>query len=289
MNYHQLLHQAKEQLQKAGKPEGDARVLLFYIKGWSAAEYLLRGSEEVPAEEAISYQALIEKRLSGVPVQEMTGYQNFYGYEIAVNPQVLTPRPETELLVELALAEMAKYQKPRVLDLCTGSGCIAIALALECPAAEVTAVDISPQALDTARKNAAANGADKIRWICSDLFAELRGQCFDIIISNPPYIPSADILELEREVTEFDPLLALDGGADGLVFYRRIAEQGGELLRERIKESDFAAKVFMEIGDGQGMEIAGLFRANSWQNVEVRKDYAGRERMVIAEKGEEIM
>lgn len=278
MNYHELLKKAGQDLIAAGKEERDARQLLLYLKKWSVADYLKYGVAEVAKEEEICYQELLKKRTQGVPVQEITGSQNFYGYEITVSPDVLTPRPETEQLVELALREMESLQWPKVLDLCTGSGCIAIAIAAENKKAQVTAIDISDQALQLAEKNGEQNLVnDRITWLKSDLFEGLEERGFDIIISNPPYIPTNEIADLEIEVKQYDPQLALDGGVDGLYFYRKIAEAGINFLKP-------GGKLFLEIGDGQGSDIAGILRSSHWQDVQVLPDYAGRQRMVVAGK-----
>ena len=316
MNYHELLNKAKQELAAAGKAESDAKELLLFLKNWRLQDYLLTGKAEVPAADAASYHALLERRMVGVPLQEITGSQNFYGYEIAVSPDVLTPRPETELLVELALKEMAGLAQPQVLDLCTGSGCIAIVLAAENPAAEVTAVDISEKALAQARKNCERHGLNsRIKWRQSDLFAGLSAAKFDVIVSNPPYIPAAEIKGLEVEVRNYDPELALDGGTDGLDFYRRIAgraasylrrgsagyrrepadlieekqvateeseakstEPGGALLQEKVR----GGRLLLEIGCGQGAAVAQLLQVNGWQEIRILPDLTGRERIITA-------
>ena len=238
MNYHELLNSGKRKLAAAGKAENDAKELLLFIKDWRLRDYLLWGGAEASAAETERYTAMLARRMAGVPLQEITGRQNFYGYEISVSSDVLTPRPETELLVELALKEIAGLTRPRVLDLCTGSGCIAVAVTAENPAAEMVAVDISEKALALARKNGERYGlAGRIQWRQSDLFTGLAGEKFDIIVSNPPYIATAEMAGLDAEVRNYDPPLALDGGADGLDFYRRIAEQAVRYLRKSLAES----------------------------------------------------
>ncbi|MDR3262800.1 MAG: peptide chain release factor N(5)-glutamine methyltransferase [Clostridiales bacterium] len=213
-----------------------------------------------------------EKRSTGMPLQQVFGYTEFYGYKIAVDG-VLIPRPETELLV----GEAKKYietlpagEKIKVLDLCTGSGAIAVALGCLCGGRlDITASDISPDALATARKNAENNGAE-ISFVMSDMFENLSGT-FDIIVSNPPYIKTADIANLDTEVKDFEPLAALDGGADGLDFYRKIRAVASEYLTD-------GGKIFLEAGAGQSRDIESLF--DGYQTVFV-KDYGGIERIAV--------
>lgn len=316
MNYHELLNKAKQELAAAGKVENDAKELLLFLKDWRLQDYLLSGKAEVSAADVASYHVLLERRMAGVPLQEITGSQNFYGYEIAVSPDVLTPRPETELLAELALKEMAGLAQPKVLDLCTGSGCIAIVLAAENPAAEVTAVDISEKALAQARKNGERHGLNsRIKWLQSDLFAGLSAEKFDFIVSNPPYIAAAEMKDLEAEVRNYDPELALDGGADGLDFYRQIAGRAASYLRRGsaaycrvpadliekkqaateeneaksvepgsalVQEKARGGRLLLEIGCGQGTAVAQLLRVNGWQEIGILPDLTGRERIITA-------
>ena len=278
MNYQELLQKGKMTLAAFGKEEADAKHLLFYLKKWSITEYLRYGQEEVSEQERQAYFRLLEKRTASIPLQEITGSQNFYGYEIAVSKEVLTPRPETEQLVEVALKAMQDLDKPKVLDLCTGSGCIAIAVAGENKEAQVIALDLSDQALALAEKNGAENRVgERIVWCKSDLFEALTEKEFDIILSNPPYIPTKEIEELEEEVKHYDPLSALDGGEDGLYFYRKIAENGAEYLK-------LGGRLFLEIGDGQGDEVADILQQQGWENIRVLPDYSGRQRMVLAQK-----
>lgn len=278
MNYHELLQCGKEILKRAGKEEVDAGHLLFFLRKWTITDYLKYGKDVVSEVEEREFYRLIQERVTGVPVQEIIGSQNFYGYDIIVSSDVLTPRPETEMLVELALKEMERRERPQVLDLCTGSGCIAIALVKENPNVELVAIDVSEKALHLAERNAEANLAnDRIVWIKSDLFTKLTNECFDIIISNPPYIPTAEIEDLETEVKNYDPHLALDGGKDGLLFYRKIAEQARRYLKDD-------GTLLVEIGDGQGEAVADLLRQNDWHEVRIFPDYSGRQRMVTAAK-----
>lgn len=192
------------------------------------------------------------------------------GLDFWVRPEVLIPRPDTEILVECVL-DFIQTSRPLVLDLCTGSGCIGIALA-HYSAASVTAIDISPQALALAQKNAVLNGVDNIHFRLSDLFTNLpENQRYDLIVSNPPYIPTAEIAALDEDVRLFEPHTALDGGADGLDLYRRIIQESPSRLRS-------GGALFLELGDRAGVEA--LMRQAGFVNITVTRDYAGFERVL---------
>lgn len=212
---------------------------------------------------------IVAERISGRPLWYCIGDTDFYGYTINVDERVLIPRPETEILVENALKTIDNNSV--VLDLCTGSGAIAIAVQKE-KNAKVFAVDISQDAINLAKENATKNNAD-ITFIQSDLFANLNGQKFDVIISNPPYIKSEDISSLQKEVKDFEPILALDGGTDGLDFYRRIANEVKEYLNEN-------GVVLLECGQGQAQEIKKMFVG--FKSVEIIKDYSQIDRIIKA-------
>lgn len=219
--------------------------------------------------------AIAERRIAGEPLWYILGSTEFYGYEIKTDPRALIPRPETELLAEAAVA--AAKGGDKLLDLCTGSGCIAVAVAKECEragkAVQVFAADISGAALSLARENAQANGAD-ISFYESDLLQGVPGQ-FDIIVCNPPYIKRADIQTLQREVKDFEPLSALDGGEDGYDFYRRLAQEAPAHLAP-------GGILLAECGQGQAEEVCRLF--SSFAETEVRRDLEGVERIVKAVK-----
>ena len=213
--------------------------------------------------------AILEKRLTGMPLWKVIGNTNFYGYEIDINEDVLCPRPETENLVEKALQKIDS--KTAVLDLCTGSGCIAIAIAKE-KGASVLASDISLKAIEVAKKNIEKNGiSDKVSLIESDLFNSIEGN-FDVIVSNPPYIPTKEIETLDKEVKDFDPLIALDGGEDGLDVYRRIAKDAKLHLNK-------GGYIFMECGENQAQAIKEIF---SDYEVNIEKDLEGVDRIIEA-------
>jgi len=232
--------------------------------------------------EVDAFRELIRRRGQREPLQHIVGSTCFCGLEIAVNRHALIPRPETELLAERGwtfLNQLASDDRspPAALDFGTGSGCLAIALASKCPAAEVTAVDISAEALALARQNAARHGAaDRIHFLAGDGFAALPpGACFDLIISNPPYVPTAEIATLQPEVRDYDPRQALDGGADGLDCARRLAAEAGSLLKP-------AGRLMLEFGDGQAEPLRAIFQQQKWIVEAIVEDYTHRPRFLVA-------
>jgi release factor glutamine methyltransferase len=220
---------------------------------------------------------LVRRRGNREPLQHIIGSTSFCGFEIKVNRHVLVPRPETEMLAERAWKFLEALNPPpgAALDFGTGSGCLAIALAAQCPGAKVHAADISEEALRLARENATLhNLSDKIQFHSGDGFAALpRGLTFDLIVSNPPYVPSGEIEALAPEVRDHDPRLALDGGADGLDFYRRLAAEASNHLRP-------AGRMLLESGDGQSEQIRRLFVQHKWVVESVEADYTGRPRIL---------
>ncbi len=221
--------------------------------------------------EAKAILRIVDERLTGKPLWYIVGDTDFYGYKIKVDERVLIPRPETEELALMVVQAVEEGQS--VLDLCTGSGAIAIAVYKEAEKAKrkikMTAVDISEDALALAKENAELNGAD-ILFLQSDLFKRLRGR-FDVIVSNPPYIPSAEIDRLQREVRDYEPRLALDGGADGLDIYRRIAEEAGKYLNR-------GGMLIMEVGEGQAQQVVRMFKGSAYSMI--IKDFNGVDRYV---------
>jgi len=232
------------------------------------------------------FRELIKRRGQREPLQHIIGSTCFCGLELEVNRHVLIPRPETELLAErgwrflCGLATANHQPPPAALDLGTGSGCLAISLAVKCPQAGlIVAVDISSEALDLARKNATRHGvAERITFLAGDCFAALSEAAqFDLIISNPPYIPTADIAALQPEVRDHDPRQALDGGADGLAFYRRLAAEAAPFLTAR-------GKLMLEIGDAQAEPCRGIFEQQNWIVEAIEQDYTQRPRILIARR-----
>ena len=329
MTVRELLMKGAGLLQEGGidSPEQEARRLYCELNGKSPAGLFLCFRDEADEEAQRQFFEALEKRRSGVPLQHITGRQSFMGFDFEVTPDVLIPRPETELLVEKALgvleemklrkaaetaafgvaarsaaeargaaaetgmsgdadlaaapapcgmAENASGEILKVLDLCTGSGCIGISIARLCPEASVLLTDISSAALAVARRNAGnAEAAERIFFAEGDLFEATAGERFDLIVSNPPYIPSGEIRNLQKEVRDHDPLLALDGGADGLDLYRRIVREAPAHLLP-------GGAMFLEIGFDQGAAVSALIReVDGLGEPEVFRDLAGLDRIVF--------
>ena len=244
-------------------------------------EYLfIHENEELEDEEEKEFWRQIDELSKNTPLQYLTKTQEFMGLDFYVNENVLIPRSDTEILVEEVLKNIDKSKKVRILDMCTGSGIIGISLAKICDNVEVVCVDKSDKALEVAFENAKFHGvANRIDFICSDMFGDLYDLCdrrnmkFDIIVSNPPYIETETIKTLNKDVQK-EPLMALDGGEDGLDFYRIIADKAWNFLNEN-------GKVFVEIGYNQGESVIALFK-EKFNNVSCVKDLAGLDRVVIA-------
>ena len=261
----------KDRLADAKVPDADldAWYLLEWCTGVSRSHYLAWPDEAISTEQEEQYRQALRQRERRIPLQQITGEQEFMGLSFYVNGQVLIPRQDTEVLVE----ETAKFLKDdmRFLDLCTGSGCILLSLSHLRPSAEGTGADLSPEALKVAERNRERLGA-KAELIESDLFDKIEG-AFDVIVSNPPYIKSEEIGTLMDEVRLHEPHMALDGHEDGLYFYRKIAEEAPKYLRA-------GGGLFLEIGCDQGESVAELLRKQGFQDVKVVKDLAGLNRVV---------
>ena len=223
-------------------------------------------------EQTEEFRSLLSKRAERIPLQYITGVQEFMGLSFKVNSNVLIPRQDTETLVEEALKRVRPGM--RVLDMCTGSGCVLVSILKNVPNVEGYGYDISKQALVVAKENARMNGVSAV-FERSDLFENVTGE-FDVIVSNPPYIRSGDIPQLMPEVANFEPIAALDGKEDGLYFYRKMIEQAGSYLRP-------GGALMFEIGWDQGRYVSELMRDAQYQEVRIVKDLARNDRVVIGE------
>ena len=265
-------------------PRLQTELLLAHLLQMPRMKLYLNFDRGLTPAETDTLRELVKRRGLREPLQHIIGSTSFCGLEIAVNRHALVPRPETELLAELGWEWLGKPPTatlqntvPMALDFGTGTGCIAIALAVKCPNARLIALDISAAALALAKENAVKhNVAGRIEFLPGDGFGALPEKSqFDLIISNPPYIASAEIATLQPEVRDFDPRAALDGGADGLDFYRRLAAQAKPFLKPD-------GKILLEFGDGQAGAIKKIFADENWVVEAVKEDYSQRERVLIA-------
>ncbi len=272
MTYVEALNWGKRQLSEAqvAEAELDAWYLLEYVTGMNRANYFLQQQDAMKQVDYTSYQQLICQRKERIPLQYLTGTQEFMGLTFQVSEDVLIPRQDTEILVELALPEV---KGKRVLDVCTGSGCIAISLQKLGEPAVCHGVDLSLRALAVADRNRKQLQADVTLWQ-SDLFSQVT-ETYDVIVSNPPYIPPMVIRNLMPEVREHEPRMALDGGEDGLDFYRRLASEAGLYLRE-------GGRIYLEIGHDQGADVSALLEGQGFCDVVIHRDLAGLDRVVCA-------
>ena len=256
-------------------PKLKARLLLQYILKKPRQYLIVYDNEEVGKKEQWEYFVNIEKLANGIPLQHITHHQEFMKMDFYVDENVLIPRPDTEILVEETIKIAKKMNQPKILDLCTGSGAIAISIAKNVPDAEVYAIDISQKALDVAKKNAKELDA-KVKFIKSNLFDKMDKMKFDIIVSNPPYIKKDVINCLSKEVQK-EPELALDGGIDGLDFYRKITVQAIDYLK-------FGSYLCFEIGYDQKDEVIDIIKKQEhYSNTYCKKDLGGNDRVIITQ------
>lgn len=268
----QIYKEGIKRLREAGIKEAelDAWYLLEFITGTTKASYYGEPAKEVDGEKALEYLELIRIRSTRVPLQHITGEQEFMGYSFQVNDHVLIPRQDTETLVEEALK--ISYTGMKVLDMCTGSGCILLSMVKMKPGIEGTGCDISEEALRVAEANRKRLEVSA-KFIQSDLFEHIE-DTYDMIVSNPPYIRTDVIAELQDEVRLHDPWIALDGKEDGLFFYRKIVCESGRYLKK-------GGTLLFEIGHDQGKAVSELMKAEGYSDVKVKKDLAGLDRVVI--------
>lgn len=269
---------AKARFDEKGVDESlaHAELIAAFVLNKSRTYIRAYGQNVIYEKEEKLFNKIVEEKLSGKPLAHIIGEAEFMGRLFCVGPTVLIPRPETEELVEDSVKNLTGAQPSRILDLCSGSGCIAITLAFKFPAAEVIGADISPQALEVARKNAAnMNLGERVKFLQSDLFENIKGE-FDFIISNPPYIPTAIIETLSPEVRN-EPRLALDGGPDGLDIVRKIITNAGAYLKS-------GGLLALEIGCAQSEKVLKFFGGEEWEAPFAAKDFAGIERFIFARK-----
>jgi release factor glutamine methyltransferase len=284
----ETIQRSTEFLAKKGveSPRLQTELLLAHLLKLPRMRLYLEFERVLSPAEVDAFRGLIVRRGQREPLQHIVGSTSFCGLEISVNRDVLIPRPETELLAErgwtfLNQRSTLNAQPSTALDFGTGSGCLAVMLAHKCPAAEISALDISPEALALARQNAARHGvAERILFLQGDGFAAVpEAAKFDLIISNPPYIPTGEIASLQPEVKDFDPRRALDGGADGLDHGRRLASEAAAFLKPE-------GRLMLEFGDGQAECLREILQAQMWVVEAIDDDYTHRPRILVARRAE---
>lgn len=262
-------------------PRLQAELLLAHVLKLPRMKLYLNFDRALAPAEVDAFREMVRRRAQREPLQHIVGSVSFCGLEIASNRNALIPRPETEVLAQMGWEFLQQHPSatPTAFDFGTGTGCLPISLAVNCPRARVWAGDVSNEALTLARANAAKHGvSERVQFVESDGFAGLaEDQRFDLIVSNPPYIASAEIATLQPEVRDFDPRLALDGGTDGLEFYRILAGQG----RARLNPG---GKIMVEFGDSQAAAIAEIFSRENWVVEAIRQDYSPRDRFLLAKR-----
>lgn len=275
-----LLVNVRQQLTEAGMQEAnlEARLLVEHFTGTERKDAITSPDRLIGDVEVAALEAALSRRLAGEPVHRIMGAREFYGLQLKLSVDTLEPRPDTETLIELALPVarclIARKGKCRILDLGTGTGAIALALLSELPEATAIGVDISDGALETAKANAHINGCEaRFTTLKSDWFAQVEGE-YDLIISNPPYIPTGDVETLDQSVRQYDPLRALDGGDDGLIFYRQTAASCGKHLSA-------GGAVAVEIGYNQKSDVIAVFEGHGFVLSSSACDFGGRDRALL--------
>jgi release factor glutamine methyltransferase len=277
LTLHQALAQGANKLSGiTSQPRRDAELLLLHLIGRDRAFLLTHPDTPLTAEQAARYESWLERRATHEPIQYILGEQGFFGLTFAVTRDVLVPRPETEHLVETLLMRVSHDQPLRIADIGTGSGAIAVALAHSLPQAQVTALDISTAALAVAKGNAETHRvADRMRFLTSDLLSAVAGECFDAIVSNPPYVAEGDRASLEPQVRDFEPASALFAGPSGLDVYERLIPQAQAALKP-------GGWLLMEIGQGQRDALMQLL--SGWNDVSFVDDLQGIPRVACARR-----
>jgi len=279
-NINSFLNWSQSQLAEAGvnSPRLDSEIILAHTLNLSRTDLWTQDKRVLSESEKKIAKKNVERRLNREPVSLIVGHQEFWSLDFVVDGNVLTPRPETELIIETALNCISSHTA-RILDLGTGSGAIAVTMAKEVPECKISAIDIDPNTLSIAKENAVRHGVeDRIEFFCEDLIKSAWSGNFSIILSNPPYIKSADIKKIMPEVLNYEPEKALDGGITGLAFYRAIIP----MAIDRLEENGF---LILEIGHDQADEVTALLNNFScYQNIKVIQDYSGYDRVVKAQK-----
>ncbi|MGN0166024.1 MAG: peptide chain release factor N(5)-glutamine methyltransferase [Lachnospiraceae bacterium] len=291
MKYSEVLKNAVSQLKKINHDEAeiDAWYLMEEVTGFSRAKWFLNSGKEMPEDDRVKFETMVNRLSNNEPVSYIIGSRDFMGLKFYVNPDVLIPRQDTELLVEEAVQHIKENSDSKgqsfeenyvydILDMCTGSGCIAISIKkmldeYEIPSA-VKASDISLKALEVAKKNAGLNMAE-IDFIAGNMFENISGK-YDVIVSNPPYIPGEQLEKLDEKVLKYEPDTALYGGEDGLDFYRIIGAEAGAFLKK-------GGRLMLEIGYDQGESVPEILEQQGFSDIRVLKDYNHLDRVVIAE------
>lgn len=274
----QLVERAEQRLQAKGigEPEAHAELIAAFVLNKSRTYIRAFGDNLIYDKEEKLFNKILEEKLSGKPLAHIIGEAEFMGRLFTVGPTVLIPRPETEELVEQSVKHISGSKPDFILDMCSGSGCIAVSLAFLFPSAQVTGADISQGAIEIARKNASNMNLNKrVSFVQSDLFENIKGR-FDLIISNPPYIPTEVIKTLSPEV-QSEPHIALDGGSDGLDIIKKIILAAPVYLKE-------GGLLALETGYGQSQKVLQFFKEQYWQETFTGKDFAGIERFIFARK-----
>ena len=279
MNVREAIREHARVLEKArvDSPRLECELLVAHVLGVPRTALYMDGDLEIPPASNQRLKKWVARRAQRVPLQHLLGTVSFCGLEMQVNRRVLIPRPETELLAEEAIRRLGEFKKPRALDLGTGSGCLAIAIAVANRAARVDALDVSARALAVARENARRHRvASRVRFLQADGRRAIPGRArFHCIVSNPPYIPTCEIASLQPEVRDHDPRLALDGGVDGLDFFHAIAERAPDRLWP-------GGKLLLEIGGGQVHSVRELLTSKNWRVEKILPDLGAIPRIVVA-------
>jgi release factor glutamine methyltransferase len=281
MTLREWLRKGEEQLASgphAGRARRDTETLLLHLVGKNRAWLMAHLDEDFAGCTAIRFASLLDRRLRGEPIQYIVGETEFFGLPFKVTPDVLIPRPETEHLVEKAIELARLRDAPRIVDLCTGSGAIAVALARALPTADITATDLSHPALTIARENAQRNSVEsRIRFLEGDLFEPVAGERFDLVVANPPYVATIERESMSVEVRDHEPGLALFAGVDGLDIYRRLISDVPEVLVP-------GGFIVLEIGYGQASAVEALLASAGFTRIEFVPDLQGIPRVACAER-----